>query len=220
MNGRKHDPPKSAIWLLRHACPSDDIDALTGDLVERFREGQTSGWLWGQVLIAFAAGIPGAMRRHWPHFCYAIAGTVMIWFYSDAAVLRHAPGWFHWRELAWPWSQLAFELSRPALLALAALSVLAGGLAIERSFRWIFLLRTATINLALIAFGHFLPDMCPWLLRPAPGYNPFHMKMLIIPFPLLILLLFFSFLVAAWVGCSSPREAASMARPIERPAAL
>lgn len=53
MNNRTTNPPESAIWFLRHACPGDN-EALAGDLIERFREGQTRGWFWKQVLIAFA----------------------------------------------------------------------------------------------------------------------------------------------------------------------
>ena len=124
MTGKKSNPPRLAIWWLRHACPGSDNDALTGDLVERFREGQTRGWFWRQVLIASAVGVLGEIRRHWPHFCYAIAG-VMTFLFWDAHALRHLPGWLHWGDLPWPLSQLVFELSRPALLAVAALSVLA-----------------------------------------------------------------------------------------------
>jgi hypothetical protein len=115
------------------------------------------------------------------------------------------PGWFHWNELPWPWSQLAFELSRPALLALAALSILAAGLVIERSFRWVSLLRTGVINLALIAFGHYSIDLFPWLLRPVPGRLTDN-KYLVIPGEVLLVLLFSTFLVAAWLGCVSPRH--------------
>jgi len=204
MISKKSNPPRLAIWWLRHGCPGSNNDALTGDLIERFREGQTRSWFWRQVLIAFAVAVLGEIRLHWLHFCYAIAGTALTWFYRDAYALRHVPGWLHWTELSWPWSQLAFELSRPALLALVALSVLAAGLVIERSFRWVCLLRTAAINLTLITVGHFSSDFLPWLSRPVPG-DP-HIRFFIIPGEAQILLLFCSFLVAAWLGCLSPRR--------------
>jgi hypothetical protein len=96
-------------------------------------------------------------------------------------------------------------LSRPALLALAALSILAAGLAIERSFRWISLLRTGALSLVLITFGHYLIDLFPWLLRPVPGDQ--NHKFLIVPVIVPMVLSFFAFLVAAWLGClSSPRH--------------
>jgi hypothetical protein len=207
MNGKKYEPPKWALWLLMHACPGDNNGALAGDLVERFREGQTYRWLWMQVLIAFAAGVLGWVRRHWPHFSYAIAGTLLFLYFEDARALQYATRLFHWRALPWPWSQIGSELSHPALLGFSALPVLAAGLVMEGSFRWIYLLRTAAINLTLIGFGHFSPDICPWLLRPAPGYNPYHMKMFIIPFAFQWLLLFSNFLISAWLGCLSLRPA-------------
>jgi hypothetical protein len=204
MNNGKTNPPKRAIWFLRHACPGDN-EALTGDLIERFREGQTRGWFWRQVLVVFIVSVLGEISRHWPHFCYAIVGTVVTWFFWDAPALRPVPRWLHWRDLPWPWSQLAFELSRPALLALAALSILAAGLVIERSFRWVSLLRTGVLSLVLITLGHYSIDLFPWLLRPVPGDQ--NHKYLIIPAIVQMILSFFKFLVAAWLGCASPRYA-------------
>jgi len=210
MSGKKSNPPSLAVWWLRHACPGRDNDALTGDLIERFRGGETRGWFWRQVLIAFAVGVLGEIRAHWPHFCYAISGTALILFGRGANILRPLPGWLHWSELPWPWSQLAAELGPTALLALAALSVLAAGLVIERSFRWICLLRTAAINLALITLGHFSGDFLPWLLRPVPGEPG--SKFFIIPGEAQVLLLFFGFLAAAWLGCLSPRRTDELER--------
>ena len=113
------------------------------------------------VLIAFIVGILGEIHRHWPYFGYAIAGFAVNWFFWNTRALKHMPGWFHWNELPWPWSQLAFELTRPALVALASLPILAAGLAIERSFRWVSLLRTTVINLTLITLGHYSIDLFP-----------------------------------------------------------
>jgi len=210
MSVQKSNPPTRAIWLLQHACPRSDNEALTGDLIERFREGQSRVWFWKQVLIAIAVGVLGEIRRHWPHFCYAIAGTAMPAFLWKT--VEGVPGALHWYALPWPWSQLAFELSR-ALLALAALPVLAAALVINGSFRWVGLLRTGMINLALIMLGHYLLDylldVFPWLLRPVPG-NPHLFTILILPPPSLELLFFSSFLVSAWLGCRSPRQARNL----------
>jgi len=73
---------------------------------------------------------------------------------------------------------------------------------IQRSFRWICLLRTGAINLALITLGHYSIDFLPWLLRPVPG-EPYHM-FLIIPGIVQVALFFSTFLVAAWLGLSAP----------------
>jgi hypothetical protein len=181
MSDEKSNPPRRAIWFLQNACPGEN-EALTGDLIERFCEGQTRGWFWRQVLIAFALGILSEIRRHWPHFCYAIAGAAMPAFLWKA--VRGAGFWLHWWTLPWPWSQFVLELSPTALLAWAALPVLAAGLAVNRAFRWVSLLRTGVINLALITLGHYLHDVFPWLRGE-----------------LQVLLFFSTFLVAAWLGC-------------------
>jgi hypothetical protein len=204
MTDSRSNPPRLAIWWLRHACPGRDNDALTGDLIERFRQGQTRGWFWKQVFIAITIGVLREIGRHWPHFCYAIVGTALTWLFWDAPALRRVPAWLHWNELPWPWSQVAFELSRPALLALAALSILAAGRISEHSFRWASLLRTAVLNLALITFGHYSLDLFPWLLRPVPGHPNY--KQLVIPSDVLLLLSFLAFLVAAWLGCRLPPQ--------------
>lgn len=201
MSGENSNPPRLALWWLRHACPASDKDALTGDLIERFREGQTRGWFWRQVFVAFLVGVAGEIRRHWPHFCYAIAGTLMILVFAGAPGIRDLPRWLRWYDLPWPWDQAVAELSGSFLGVLAALSVLAAGLVIERSFRWVSLVRTAVISLTLITFGHYSLDLCPWLLRPAPG-DQTH-KFLIIPVTVVIGFCFSSFLAAAWLGCRS-----------------
>jgi hypothetical protein len=204
MSDGKSNPPKGAIWILKHLCPGDN-EVLTGDLIERFREGETRGWFRKQVLIAFAIGILGEMRSHWPHFCYALAGTAMSVFLWQS--VRRAGIPIHWWTLPWPWSQLVMEMSATAILALAALPVLAVGLEITRAFRWLSLLRTAAINLALLTLCHYLRDLCP--SRPVPG-DPYHWH-LIIPAELEVLLFFSTFLAAAWIGCVTPRQDA-MAR--------
>jgi hypothetical protein len=101
MSGKKSNPPMLGIWWLRHACPGIDNDALTGDIIERFREGQTRGWFWRQVFIAVVVSVLGDIWRHWPHFCYAIVGTVVTLFFWDARTLIHVPGQ-HWSDLPWP----------------------------------------------------------------------------------------------------------------------
>jgi hypothetical protein len=38
MNSERPQPPALAVFLLRHLCPKDRQEALTGDLFERFGE--------------------------------------------------------------------------------------------------------------------------------------------------------------------------------------
>jgi hypothetical protein len=198
----KSNPPTRAIWFLRHACPGDK-EALTGDLIERFREGQTRGWFWRQVLVAFIVGVLGEIRRHWPHFFYAIAGTV-----APAILFRGVKpfpiGW--WTTLPWPWFEYLPLLGLWTQLVLAALPVLAAGLVICRIFRWVSLLRTVLINLALITLGHYAFV----LFLPSNPYN----RAIIFPsiVQMRMVILFSSFLVAAWLGCASPRNTDELGR--------
>ena len=195
----KSNPPKAAVWFLQTLCPGDN-EALIGDLIERFREVQSRGWFWKQVVIAFCVGVLGEIRSHWPHFCYATAGVVLPAFLWQT--VNRVPFLLDWRAIPWPWSQVILELSRPALLALAALPVLAAGLAIRGEFRWASLLRTGVINLTLITLDKYLRDFLgPWLSRPVPG-NPNHRYLS--PPEFWLLLFFSTFLIAAWLGCLSP----------------
>lgn len=114
--------------------------------------------------------------------------------------VRGAGHWLHWSSLPWPLSQFVFELGPTAALALAALPVLAAGLAINGTFRWVSLLRTWILNLALITLGHYSTDFLPWLTRPVPG-DP-HSRYLVVPLGVVQVLFFFTFLVAAWLGCA------------------
>lgn len=206
MSDRKSNPPRGALWLLQHASPGNN-EALAGDLIERFREGRTRAWFWKQVLIAFAVGVLCAIQRRWPYFCYAVAGVAMPAIFWK--IVEGLPGFLHWYALSWPWSQVVLELSRIMALALAALPVLAAGLVITETFRWVSLFRTAMINLTLIMLGKylldFLLDAFPWLLLFTADPHVFTIRFL--P-PLGIdLLSFSSFLVSAWLGCRTPHRA-------------
>jgi hypothetical protein len=126
--------------------------------------------------------------------------------------VEHAPGFLHRWAPWWPWSRFILEWSRDALLALAALPILAVALVINGAFRWVSLLRTGVIYLALIALEHYplvyLLDLVPWLGRPVAG-NP--QVMVLIPTAFQMLLSFSTFLFSAWLGCRSPRHADELA---------
>lgn len=203
MTAKDSNPPRLAIWLLRRALPGND--ALTGDLIEQFYEGRTSVWFWRQALIALAMRGLGGAQRHWPDFCYVLAGTAMPAFLGTS--LKGMPVALHWWVLSWPWSQVILELSVPALMALAALPALAAGLVIQRTFRWGSLFRTGLVNLTLVILGKYLLDYSlPWLSRPVPG-NPYQ-GYLIIPPVFQVLLFFSTFLIAAWHTPSAGKRAA------------
>jgi hypothetical protein len=198
VTGSKSNPPRLALWWLRHTCLGDHGEVLAGDLIERFREGATRGWLWKQVLIASIMSASVQIRRRWAIFCYAAAGTVAMYSTPIYEPIRIS-AWLHWSDLPWPLSQFVFELSTAAFVTLTTLTVLAAGLLIQHSFRWTYVFRTWIINFGLIGIGHYSIDAFPWLLRPIPG-NPYG-KVLIIPEAVRVLLLVSTFVVAAWLGC-------------------
>jgi hypothetical protein len=51
----ERQPPKSALWLLRHCGSSYHSEALTGDLIEQYAEGRSTAWCWWQVVVAIMA---------------------------------------------------------------------------------------------------------------------------------------------------------------------
>jgi len=210
MSDGKSNPPRPAIWFLQHACPGDN-EALTGDLIEefhkraRFDEGQTRGWFWRQVLIACFVGVAGEMRRHWPAFCYAIAGWILPVSFAWTAFMRTAVlHWYRlWIGVAW-WAPI---VDFPEVLfALSALPVLAVALGINRAFRWSSLFRAGAINLALLTFAHNVPLMFPSLTRLVEVNPRLYHQDLIIPVVFQMLAYFFAFLVPAWFGCAAPRH--------------
>jgi hypothetical protein len=114
MTDGKSNPPGRATWLLQHLCP-DDNEALTGDLIEKFREGRNCAWFWRPVFIAFAVNVLVAIRRRWPCLCYAIAGTAMFALFWRA--IERLPVPLQWWALPWRYGQLSF-IELPALAAL------------------------------------------------------------------------------------------------------
>jgi hypothetical protein len=194
------NPPGRAIWFLQHLCPGDN-EALTGDLIEKFREGRNYGWFWRQVFIAFVVNVLIAIRRRWPCLCYAIAGTAM-----PALFWRAVPILLQWGTLPWRYRQIS-SIEFLGLPALAALPVFALALAINREFRWPIVFRTGVINLVLMALGWWSLDVLDTFqssLRPIA--DPRLMWLLTLP-PALVRLLFFSiFLVSARLGRISSRE--------------
>jgi hypothetical protein len=78
MNSEASDPPKSALWLLRRLCPKRNREAITGDLIEKFGEGRSRGWLWRQVVAAILVGASSQFRMLWREICFAAAGAALI----------------------------------------------------------------------------------------------------------------------------------------------
>jgi hypothetical protein len=65
--------PLLATWLLAHVLPAGKYDALTGDLLEEFGRGHSTGWYWCQALIAILVSLYSELRLRWLTVVFAIA---------------------------------------------------------------------------------------------------------------------------------------------------
>lgn len=46
------EPPRIAVWILKHLGRSPANDAILGDMQERYQQGKTAAWYWRQTFIA------------------------------------------------------------------------------------------------------------------------------------------------------------------------
>jgi hypothetical protein len=191
MNSERPQPPALAVFLLRHLGPKDRQGALTGDLFERFGEGQSDGWFWRQVLIAILVGLSSGLRLHWPQISFAIAGTPLLWFESKIMRMATIEGLWSWGiSLHWPLStayDLGFQAAVAALLVQPLLAVL---LLLDGTFSWLRQLRTLAVSFPLFAAAVLIR----YGLGPPQRASGF----------LLQLVPFFALLISAWVGCPMP----------------
>jgi hypothetical protein len=49
---RLREPPRIAVWILKHFGRSPATDAILGDMQERYQQGKTAVWYWRQTFIA------------------------------------------------------------------------------------------------------------------------------------------------------------------------
>jgi len=59
------NPPRLARWILEHLTTDEQKDALSGDLLEEFRSGRSSGWYWRQVATAVIVSMTRMLRINW-----------------------------------------------------------------------------------------------------------------------------------------------------------
>ena len=77
--------PAAAFWLLDTFNVTENNPALAGDLTEEFSRGQSSIWLWRQVLAAVGFALAKEIYSHKLLTIRAvIAGEAAIWFGSVA----------------------------------------------------------------------------------------------------------------------------------------
>jgi hypothetical protein len=60
----RNEPPRVATWLLRHFGSSPTIEAIVGDLDERYASGRSRLWYWCQVLVTILVTFFQHVSRH------------------------------------------------------------------------------------------------------------------------------------------------------------
>jgi len=149
MNLERSQPPALALWLLRHFLPRRNREAITGDLLERFREGRSAYWFWRQVLVAILVGASSQLRTQWTEICFAAAGTALIWgvpwgrIFPTAAMIT---------SMNWG-ARLGWLILIEATSALIALPLFAALFLLQRTFSWANLLRVSFVFSMLLIAG-------------------------------------------------------------------
>lgn len=59
-----NQPPRIATWLLRHFGSGPNVEAIIGDLDERYRQGRPRGWYWREAMLAVLLSFAGELQAH------------------------------------------------------------------------------------------------------------------------------------------------------------
>ena len=142
MNNRK--PPALATWMLDHLRSRGSNEALSGDLLEAFRTGRSTGWYWYQVIAAIAIAWGRNVWHHRVTLFFAAVWSVFspawlllpVRFSLDSLVgdTSHIP---------WPWSFIC---------------AIVFGAVIAMLFNWLGVAVYSTFH--LLAHGN-LSSICP-----------------------------------------------------------
>jgi hypothetical protein len=76
---KKVAAPRLAVWLVGH-LPYGRSEAVLGDLLERFAQGETVWWFWRQALCALAVSLKTAIKVHGPSFAAALIAWIAVCF--------------------------------------------------------------------------------------------------------------------------------------------
>jgi hypothetical protein len=184
-------PPALATWLLRHLCQRDTRDALTGDLFERFSDGESGRWFWRQVLVAITVGALRGLRSHWSRICFSAFGAALLFLLSGKIMRLPAIErlWVLGIGLPWPFSS-AYDFGfRGVIAALIVQPLLAVALLIDGAFSWSRMFRTFAIT-----FGLLVATSLSGFLFAFPRRTPMGVCCG-------VAMLFVALLISAWAGC-------------------
>lgn len=105
----RREPPPLATWTLEHLAAGERDQALSGDLLEVFREGESPSWYWRQVLSACAVSWLGALQARSSLFVFAlaVAWAAPAWTGLIDRVLHNATTLGGTWQMDWPFSSLS-----------------------------------------------------------------------------------------------------------------
>lgn len=82
---RRQQPPRVATWLLERFCT--DV-ALTGDLIEQYRDGRSVVWYWKQAIAAVSVYSVSQILEHKWLAVRAIATGFVFWYVLNNMFLK------------------------------------------------------------------------------------------------------------------------------------
>src|SRR5215475_7008908 len=112
----RNRPPTIAKWLLRHLATSRNIEAISGDLDERYGHGRSRVWYWRQVAVAIIVSTFKDIRNHKLLTLRAlIVGWLVFWFLWGRLIKYGVP--FFWE----PVTRVVVEALYKSLFAVRSL---------------------------------------------------------------------------------------------------
>jgi hypothetical protein len=134
------------VRFVRRLLPSEDIDALLGDIAEEARH-RSHFWYWAQILAVVVVGSGRVVRHHpWLAGRAIVVGVASLaaYFYGLRTILGGftylnsgffvGSHWIHWSP-HWESDRLAIELLFVAMLCLSIFGVAASGWIVGRLHR-------------------------------------------------------------------------------------
>jgi hypothetical protein len=174
-------PPRFATWLLERLAPDERRDSLIGDLIERYRNGNSASWYWRQALGAIVFGNAKAIGDHKLLALRAVlVGFASMWVFSAAARFLLQVLWVfasggvylggHWVRLDYGWIRnrmyIAFVLT---LLGSAASGWIVGRLHRERQTAMVLVYLASAIVVAGVQLAVQV-RLIEWTIRPVAQY--------------------------------------------------
>jgi len=98
----KH-PPRLARWVLEHLTTSEQKDALSGDLLEEFRGGRSSGWYWRQVATAVIVSLTRTLRINWFTLAFSVLWVLPLPALELYVFRKMQSGLFYGQIWSYPW---------------------------------------------------------------------------------------------------------------------